>query len=83
MGMGDIKLAISLGATAGWLGGAYTDPANAGSLQLVIYAALAGNLLGAVVGFAALRKPDRELPFGPALVLGWLLVVANADRLLG
>jgi leader peptidase (prepilin peptidase)/N-methyltransferase len=83
MGLGDIKLALSLGATAGWLGGAYTDPGTVGSLQLVIYAALAGNLLGAVGGLVALRRVDRELPFGPALVLGWLLVVALAERLLG
>lgn len=83
MGLGDIKLALSLGATAGWLGSAYTDPGTAGALQLVIYAALAGNLLGAGSGIVALRRVDRELPFGPALVLGWLVVVALADRLLG
>lgn len=83
MGLGDIKLAVSLGATAGWLGGAYTNPGSTGSIQLVVYAALAGNLLGAVGGLVALRRVDRELPFGPALVAGWLLVVALADRLLG
>jgi leader peptidase (prepilin peptidase)/N-methyltransferase len=83
MGLGDVKLALSLGATAGWLGGAHTDPSAAGSLQLVIYAALAGNLLGAAGGLIALRRVDRELPFGPALVVGWLLAVTLAERLLG
>lgn len=83
MGMGDIKLAIALGATAGWLGGAATDPPTIGALRLVIYAAIAGNLLGVAGGLVALRRVDRELPFGPALVLGWLLAVACADRLLG
>ena len=82
MGLGDIKLAVSLGATAGWLGGAYTDPGTIGSIQLVIYAALVGNLLGAVGGLVLLRRFDRSLPFGPALVAGWTLVVALSETLL-
>lgn len=82
MGLGDIKLALSLGATAGWLGGAYTEPGAAGSMQLVVYVALAGNLLGAVGGIAALRQVDRELPFGPALVAGWVVVISLAEQLL-
>ena len=81
MGLGDVKLAVSLGASAGWLGGVLVDPASIGALRLVIFAALLGNLLGAVGGLLLLRKFDREFPFGPALVAGWTVVVAAADNL--
>jgi prepilin signal peptidase PulO-like enzyme (type II secretory pathway) len=47
----------------------------------VVFAALLGNLLGAVGGLLLLRKFDREFPFGPALVAGWTVVVAAADNL--
>jgi leader peptidase (prepilin peptidase)/N-methyltransferase len=90
MGLGDIKLAVSLGATTGWLGAALAEadalelrPAWLAALAVVIYALLAGNFLGAVVGGAALRRVDREVPFGPALVAGWLLVVLLADGIVG
>lgn len=75
MGLGDVKLALSLGASVGWLGSVGFDPSWAGALRLVVYAALLGNLLGAVVGLAVLRTADREFPFGPNLVAGWLVVV--------
>lgn len=88
MGLGDIKLAVSLGASAGWLGGALAEAPTGelaapspvlAALSVTIYAVLAGNILGAVVGAAAVRRVDREVPFGPALVAGWLLVVLVAD----
>jgi leader peptidase (prepilin peptidase)/N-methyltransferase len=82
MGLGDVKLALSLGASAGWLGGAIVDPAAVGGFQLVIYAALLGNLLGAIGGLVLLRRFDREFPFGPALVAGWVVVVALTETLL-
>jgi prepilin signal peptidase PulO-like enzyme (type II secretory pathway) len=47
----------------------------------VIYAALLGNLLGAVVGILATRRIDREFPFGPALVGGWVVVVLLAQTI--
>ena len=81
MGLGDVKLAVSLGASAGWLGGILVDPAGIGAVQLVIFAALLGNLLGAVGGLLLLRKVDREFPFGPALVAGWTIVVAASSSL--
>ena len=83
MGLGDVKLALSLGAPAGWLGGTFVDPAAIGGTQLVIYAALLGNLLGALGGLVLLRRFDREFPFGPALVAGWVVVVALAETLVG
>lgn len=85
MGLGDVKLAISLGASIGWLGTSATDPADPtwlGAVQLVIYAALLGNLLGAVGGLLLVRKVDREFPFGPALVAGWVVIVACSQQLL-
>jgi leader peptidase (prepilin peptidase)/N-methyltransferase len=82
MGLGDVKLALSLGASAGWVGGTWVDPAGVGAAQLVIFAALLGNLLGAVGGLVLLRRFDREFPFGPALVAGWVVVVASAETLL-
>jgi leader peptidase (prepilin peptidase)/N-methyltransferase len=91
MGLGDIKLALSLGASTGWLGAALAHrpdpsvlvatPPALGALRLVIYAALLGNLLGAVVGGLATRRVDREFPFGPALVGGWVVVVLFAESI--
>lgn len=92
MGMGDIKLSLSLGASVGWLGGALaqpnadllgSQPPSLAAVSLVIYAALLGNVLGAVGGGLALRRVDREFPFGPALVAGWVVVVVFADRVVG
>jgi leader peptidase (prepilin peptidase)/N-methyltransferase len=93
MGLGDIKLALSLGASAGWLGGALaheadptvlvSTPPALGAARLVIDAALLGNLLGAVAGGLATRRVDREFPFGPALVAGWVVVVLLAPSIAG
>ena len=90
MGLGDIKLAVSLGASAGWLGGVLAEGPSAdlvapspvlAALSVTIYAVLAGNVLGAAVGGLLTRRVDREIPFGPALVAGWLVVVLLADRI--
>lgn len=76
MGLGDVKLAISLGASLGWLGGQEFEPSWAGALRLVVYAALLGNVVGAMSGLLAHRAVEREFPFGPSLVFGWVAVVA-------
>lgn len=83
MGLGDVKLALSLGASAGWLGGTQVEPSGIGGVQLVIYAAMLGNVLGAAGGLLVFRRFDREFPFGPALVAGWVVVVVFAESLLG
>lgn len=83
MGMGDVKLALSLGASAGWLGSIGFDPPWAGGLRLAWYAAGLGIVLGAAVGLLVLRRPSREIPFGPSLVAGWLVVVVLFEPLKG
>jgi leader peptidase (prepilin peptidase)/N-methyltransferase len=76
MGLGDVKLALSLGATAGWVG--YDRVLGVlGSLQAVVWVLVAGNVLGVVGGLALTRRrPQQAFPFGPFLLLGWLSVVA-------
>ena len=82
MGLGDVKLALSLGASVGWLGAVAFEPPWAGALRLVVYAALLGNLIGAATGLLAFRTTDREFPFGPSLVLGWVVVIAASNALI-
>jgi leader peptidase (prepilin peptidase)/N-methyltransferase len=72
MGMGDVKLAILIGAALGWLG--WTEVLVGGFLAF---------LLGAVVGVALmlLGRAGRKsaLPFGPFMLLGCLIaIVAGA-----
>ena len=73
MGLGDVKLAPTLGLALGWL-----------SWGAVAFGVFAGFLLGGLAGLAAIgllgltRK--SLLPFGPWLVTGALLgVLAGAD----
>ncbi|HYN18153.1 MAG TPA: prepilin peptidase [Actinomycetes bacterium] len=73
MGLGDVKLAPTLGLALGWL-----------SWGAVAFGVFAGFLLGALAGLAAigLLGLNRKslLPFGPWLVTGALLgVLAGAD----
>ena len=76
LGLGDVKLAVPMGATIGFFGGAVTSPAVLGAVQFVILAALFGNLIGVIGGLGLTRfRPGRSYPFGPFLVAGWLLAV--------
>lgn len=78
MGLGDIKLALSLGATAGWVG---YDPVIGvlGSLQVTVMVLVTSNLVGLVGGVLLTRRDaQKAFPFGPFLLLGWALVVAVA-----
>jgi leader peptidase (prepilin peptidase)/N-methyltransferase len=78
LGLGDVKLALSLGATAGWVG--YDDVLGLlGSVQAALAVLLMSNLVGIVGGLALTRlHPRQAFPFGPFLVLGWLLVMPLA-----
>ncbi|THA65277.1 prepilin peptidase [Streptomyces sp. A0958] len=66
MGLGDVKLALSLGVALGWYGWA-----------VVFAGGFAGFLFGAVYGvvLVALRRAGRKtgIPFGPFMIAGALL----------
>lgn len=76
MGFGDVKLALVLGLFLGWLGGSGVD-----AVRLVLFALIAGSLIGVAAGVVvlALRRRNAAFPFGPALALGTVLVVLLAD----
>lgn len=82
MGLGDVKLAVSLGATLGWVGGVL-DPLSPvlGGVRFVILAALLANLGGALIGLVLIRRLDRAFPFGPYLVAAWLVILAASNSL--
>jgi leader peptidase (prepilin peptidase)/N-methyltransferase len=74
MGMGDVKLAISIGLVVGYLGG----------WQLVIFAY--GSIIGAVAVAVVLLVAGRvrlagRIPFGPYLAIGALVAVLAGDPL--
>jgi leader peptidase (prepilin peptidase) / N-methyltransferase len=76
IGMGDIKLAISLGLVVGYLGG----------LELVVFAY--GTILSAVVIAVGLMIAGRaklasRIPFGPYLAIGAMLPILAGDALTG
>ncbi|WP_318208977.1 MULTISPECIES: A24 family peptidase [unclassified Streptomyces] len=66
LGLGDVKLALPLGAALGWYG-----------WDILFFGAFAGFLLGAVygLGLVLLRRADRSsaIPFGPFMLAGGLL----------
>jgi leader peptidase (prepilin peptidase)/N-methyltransferase len=80
MGLGDVKLAPTLGLFLGWL---YASPVTA--VVLVLYAVLAASLGGGLVGLAVnlARRRRMEIPFGPALALGTVVVIALSPALVG
>jgi leader peptidase (prepilin peptidase) / N-methyltransferase len=76
MGLGDVKLAPTLGLALGWL-----------SWGTVAVGVFAGFLLGALAGLAAILAMGRSrkslLPFGPWLVTGALLGVLAGSEVAG
>jgi leader peptidase (prepilin peptidase) / N-methyltransferase len=76
IGMGDIKLAISLGLVVGYLG----------VMEIVVFAY--GSVISAVVIAIALMLLGRarlasRIPFGPYLAIGTMLVVLAGEPLTG
>jgi leader peptidase (prepilin peptidase) / N-methyltransferase len=71
MGLGDVKLGPSLGATLGWLG------VDTAALGLVLAFVLGGVIS---LGLLISKRVDRRtaIPFGPFLLAGGLFAVAIA-----
>jgi leader peptidase (prepilin peptidase)/N-methyltransferase len=83
LGLGDLKLMLSIGASVGWLGWAPLEEVS-GPITMVIYALMAGMLAGALGGLpAAGFRASKHIPFGPFLMVGWFVVVLFADSLRG
>ncbi|MBT8240482.1 MAG: A24 family peptidase [Acidimicrobiia bacterium] len=72
MGLGDVKLAPTLGLAVGWL---FTDSYTA--VQQTLFAVIVGLLLGGIIGIVVQRSRKAEVPFGPFMVLGTLIVIAG------
>lgn len=72
VGLGDVKLAVPIGAASAWV-----------SWQMLAWAVLLGWVINGVAALVLLgvgRSRRDQLPFGPALLAGWMvaLVTANA-----
>ncbi len=74
MGLGDVKLAPSLGLFIGWL---TEDPFVA--VELMLFAVLIGLVAGGLIGFIAQRSRKAEIPFGPFMALGAVVVIASTS----
>lgn len=74
MGMGDVKLALSIGALTGYLGWVYSTGAT-------MIAFLIGGVVSAVL--LASRRTDRKatIPFGPFMIVGAFASLPIADFL--
>ncbi|NNE95522.1 MAG: prepilin peptidase [Acidimicrobiales bacterium] len=72
MGLGDVKLAPSLGLGVGWL---FTETTAA--VERMMVAVILGLLLGGVIGIIVQRSRKAEVPFGPFMVLGTIIVIAG------
>jgi leader peptidase (prepilin peptidase)/N-methyltransferase len=79
MGMGDVKLALLMGFSLGWLA-----DSTGSAVYLVLIALIIGCLLGIAFGLVwrAVQRAGRQFPFGPALALSCIYVVLTFDRYL-
>jgi leader peptidase (prepilin peptidase) / N-methyltransferase len=76
IGMGDIKLAVSLGLVVGYLGG----------LHIVVFAygaVISAVVIAIVLMLAGRAKLASRIPFGPYLAIGAMLVILAGDALAG
>jgi leader peptidase (prepilin peptidase) / N-methyltransferase len=74
IGMGDIKLAVSLGLVVGYLGG----------LHIVVFAygaVISAVVIAIVLMLAGRAKLASRIPFGPYLAIGTMLVILAGDVL--
>jgi leader peptidase (prepilin peptidase) / N-methyltransferase len=79
MGFGDVKLALLMGLSLGWIGGTALN-----AMYLVLIALFMGCVLGIVFGLAVrlIRGRGGAFPFGPALALACVYVVLTFEKYL-
>ena len=79
MGFGDVKLALLMGLSVGWVASS-----SGGAAYLVMIALFVGCIVGIVFGLAVRLARGRggAFPFGPALAFGTIYVVLNFQRYL-
>jgi leader peptidase (prepilin peptidase)/N-methyltransferase len=79
MGFGDVKLALLMGLSLGWLGGSVLN-----AVYLVLIALFLGCILGIVFGLAnrLIRGRGGAFPFGPALALACIYVILTFEKYL-
>ena len=77
MGFGDVKLALLMGLSLGWLAKSYFS-----AIYLVLIALFFGCVLGIVFGLVwrVVQGRGGAFPFGPALALAVVYVVLTFDR---
>jgi leader peptidase (prepilin peptidase) / N-methyltransferase len=74
IGMGDIKLAVSLGLVVGYLG----------ALEIVVFAygaIISAVLIAVVLMIVGKARLASRIPFGPYLAIGAMLVILAGDPL--
>lgn len=74
IGLGDVKLALSLGLVLGWLGGAFV------AVALVATFVAAGAAVAALLAARRVDLSDR-IPFGPYLAVGTMASVVGGEPL--
>ena len=79
MGFGDVKLALLMGLSLGWLGGT-----NYQAAYLVFIALFFGCILGIVfgLGMRVIKGKGGAFPFGPALAVGTVYVILTFEKYL-
>jgi leader peptidase (prepilin peptidase)/N-methyltransferase len=79
MGFGDVKLALLMGLSLGWLGGTVFN-----AIYLVLIALFLGCVLGILFGIVVRLMKGRggAFPFGPALALGCVYVILTFEKYL-
>lgn len=70
MGLGDVKLAPSLGLFVGWM----TDDVVL-AVQLVLVASIIGMLSGGISGILLKRNRKAEVPLGPFIAFGAVVII--------
>jgi leader peptidase (prepilin peptidase)/N-methyltransferase len=81
MGLGDVKLSMTLGLSIGWI-----QPSLLDTTRLVLATIIVALTVGGVVGLAhnLIRRRGRaEIPFGPALAAATLVTVVASGFLPG